>query len=499
MCDCTFENPSQNQFLRFDFDFRIFFGDNKKNHFLQYKFCESWIIIITFSSMVLLFHDALRKSASVRLDSCEAIATMPERPMESTIEELKVFIRDCELDTIAVGHVVSFLYGNRSIVQGLFLNKCTGDLGTILTVALTTCEKLESLTIYLNSSRAAAFDRFAHSLGAGLIATCSLQNLEIGIGSYSNYFTMTSDAARSVQQGLIANTSLSTLKVDHCRFAERSTLRIFAQGLESMQSLREVQFSSFFEPNGQPLEDHGVACLFRALENNSQLASLECTSTKCLDEGMIALVGLLDRTPLKNLNLSGQQMDQNEFLNTFHLVGALGRTTTLESLVLRANNLSTDYDMANLAAALTHNTSVKLLDISGNNIRSSAMTILASRIPSFQVLENLLIGGKEVFDDETSKDLARAMRDNRSIKRITCNPFLPDYKTIQYYADLNLGGRKFIEQQQSEERTAPIPLPLWPRILSRAWWRLCQDDQDHERYANLVYYYLQKGSIIFPV
>ena len=217
---------------------------------------------------------------------------------------------------------------------------------------------------------------------------------------------------------------------------------------------------------------------------------------------MIALAGLLDRTPLTNLNLSSQQMDQNEFLNTFHLVGALGRTTTLESLVLRANNLSTDYDMANLAASLTHNTSVKLLDVGENNIRSSAMTILASRIPSFQVLENLLIGGNEVFDDETSKDLARAMKDNRSIKRIICNPFLPDYKTIQYYADLNFGGRKFIEQQQSdteEERIAPIPLSLWPHILSRAWRRLCQDERDDERYANLVYYYLQKASIIFPV
>ncbi len=435
----------------------------------------------------------------IELTTCEQIAALAERPIDSTIQMVQLFFNSSTLDAKAVASIVAFLCDNQYRIHELAFTNCTGDIGTVISVALATCKRLETLSIFVGNSRASAFDQFAHSLGAGLIITSSLLQLSLGIIGFVNYFTLSSGAAKSLQQGLSGNKSLKSLYLRNCRFEERTTVRILAEGLESMTSLNLVDFVSFYEPNGQPLEDHGVARLIRALENNSNLQILSLSESKCLDEGMIALSALLDRTPMQRLHLCCQKMDENEFLNTFHLVGALGRTTTLEILNLESNHLSTDYDMANLAAALTHNTSIKLLDITGNNIRSSAMTILASRIPLMKVLKTLLIGCEDLrFDEETSHNLARAMKENLSITEIMCDPGLADYTAIEYYTDLNWGGRRFIEQNKGDntaEKISPIPLSLWPKILSMVTRR----SEETKRQANLIYYYLQKGSVIFPV
>ena len=431
------------------------------------------------------------------LDSFEAIAAAAESPT-TFHKATTITLRDCHIDTAAAAKVVDLLFEKKSNLKELIVNKCTGhQLGTILTVALTACTVLESLSIFVTGSRSGTFDPIAHALGVGLLTNKSIKKVELGIGSYSNFFSLTSDAARSLEQGLSGNTSLYVLHVSNCRFEEREALRIFCKGLQSMSSLRNAGFASCYEANGQPLEDQNVACLVRALEQCSDLESLDLRKNKCLDVGMIALASLLDRTPIKKINLLAQQMDRNEFMNTFHLVGALGRTSTLESLLLSSNNLSTDYDMANLAAALTHNTSVKILDLSDNDIRSSAMNILSSRIPSMRVLETLYVDGNYRLDNEASRNLANAMNENSIIRRITCDEHLADYESIRYYADLNWGGRRFIEQQNnaSDDDIPSILLSLWPEVLSR----ICRLSHDCERRANAIYFCLQKGSVVFPV
>jgi len=206
----------------------------------------------------------------------------------------------------------------------------------------------------------------------------------------------------------------------------------------------------------------------------------------------------MDRTQIRHLNVSYQHMDRNEFMNTSHLVGALGRTSTLQSLILRSNNLSSDYDMANFAAALTHNTSIKHIDLATNNISNSAMNILSSRIPSMKVLESLVIATNYAVDVDTSKNLARAMKKNTVIRNINCDENLGDYKTIRYYADLNWGGRRFIiknkKNKQGGDDIALIP-SLWPIILSRVGGL----SENYERRADVIYFLLQRGSAIFPI
>jgi len=428
-------------------------------------------------------------NANVLLDNRDAINAAAGSKTGWTLNHMGITLRDCHLDTTAAAAVVNILRNNKYSVKDLILDKCTGHLDVVLTVALT-CTMLESLSIFMGTSRSTAFDPIAHSLGVGLLTNSSTRKILLDVGSNSAFFSLTSDAARSLEQGIRGNTSLSSLHISNCRFAERGALRIFATGLQCMVSLRDVRFASCYEPNGQPLEDHNIAHLIRALENSSELEHLDLSRNKCLDIGMIALASLLDSTQIRKLNISSQQMDRNEFMNTFHLVGALGRTLSLDSLILQSNNLSSDYDMANLAAALTHNTSIKRIDLTDNTIRGSAMNILSSRIPSMRVLENLLIDSNYGFDAETSKNLARGMKENKVIRIISCDENLVDYKIIRYYADLNWGGRRFLTHNKCN-----ISLSLWPKVLSR----IGRLSENRERRANVIYFLLIRGSAMFPV
>lgn len=451
--------------------------------------------------------------ANVVLDNLEKIRAAAKSQMVSTFNNgmTKITLRDCHLDTTVAAMVITVFRNNKSRIKELEIDNCSGShLGTVLTAAFTYCTMLESLSIYFGtSSRSTDFEPLIHALGVGLLTNSSIRKLVLSVGWAPNcsttVFTMTSDAARSLEQGLRGNTTLSSLHIIGCRFGERGALRIFATGLQCIGSLRDVRISGCHEPNGQRLEDHSVAHLIRSLEHCSELESLDVSSNKCLDAGMIALASLLDNTQIRKLNISSQNICHPEFMNTFHLVGALGRTSTLETLDLGSNRLSSDYDMANIAAALTHNTSVKHIYLKGNNIRSSAMNILSSRIPSMKVLESLYIsddldylymniGENLEYDDEMSKNLARGMKENSLIRRIECDERLADYTIIQYYADLNWAGRRYITQNNGEA-IAFIPSALWPKILSR----IGNLSKHHERQANAIYFLLQQGSAIFPV
>ena len=431
-------------------------------------------------------------SAHVVLDNREAISVAETSLKDSSFD--RIIIKDCHLGTKEAATIIH-IFRNNEFKEVLF-ERCTGHLSAILSVVLA-CTTLESLSILIGSSNSTAFEPLAHSLGVGLLTNSKLKKLRLGTSNCS-FFTLTSCAARSLEEGLCGNKTLSSLHIDNCRFADRCALRIFAEAFRG--SLRDVRIASCYEPNGQILEDPSIAHLIHALKNSTELEQLDISHNKCLDMGMIALASLLDKTRLRKLNVSSQEMDRNEFMNTFHLVGALGRTSSLESLQLQSNNLSSDYDMANIAAVLSHNTSIKHIDLTYNNIRSSAMTILASRIPSMKVLEHLLIDGNGGFDDETSMSLVKAMKENMVIRNFSCDPNLADFKTIEYYADLNWSGRRFIaaantKTNKTHETIAPISMALWPRILSR----IGRMSTDHERQANAIYFILQRGSAIIPI
>jgi len=448
-------------------------------------------------------------NGEVVLDSREAIYAAAAELETCSDCKKKITLKGCHLSTTTAATLVNILRKNKECVEELVLDKCKGRLDIVLTVACTVAMP-KALSIFLDYPPSIAFEPLAHSIGVGLLTNSSLEELKLDIGSNRGFYTLTSDAARSLEEGMSGNTTLSTLHIKNCRFAESSAVRILAEALRRIKgSLRDVRLAFCCEPNGQPLEDRNIACLIRALDGGA-LERLNVTGNQCLDYSFQALALLVDGTQIKAVDVSFQHMNRDESMPTFSLVGPLGRTSTLETLTLQSNNLSTDFDMACLAAALTHNTSIKHINLSDNNISSSAMNILSSQIPFMKVLENLWIEHNPVAapdEHDVSENLAKAMKENTVIRSVACDPKLADYKTIRYYADLNWGGRGFLPQNRtrtntskndnsssSREDVAIIPSALWPMILSRTG-RL---SKSRERRANVIYFLLQQGSPVFP-
>jgi hypothetical protein len=384
-------------------------------------------------------------------------------------------------------------------VTELSLEECSGHVDIVVTAALTSSSSLsgmESLSLSIGRLATAAFTPCAHALGVGLQLNTSLQKLVIQSGS-NVFFTLSSEAATSLEQGLIGNSTLRTLHIQSCRFVESNSVRSLARGLRGHRFLKHVTLRSCFVANGRALEDVYMAELIRALEHNTDLISLDISGNKCLHHGIAALSSLLDRTRLKTLDLSCQCiMDQqeDEFMNLSLLVAALGRTSTLESIELRFNKLN-DQDMAYLAAALTHNTSIQYVGLASNKITNTGISILASRIPLMKGLKELVLTNINAFDQKGMLELARALELNWTVQRVECDPTIPSYKTIRYYADLNWGGRRFL---LGNNYHTPVPPAVWPLVLARVN-GMQERENGKERQANILYCLLRQGPALFPM
>jgi hypothetical protein len=409
----------------------------------------------------------------------------------------KIHVREFDLNTTLAATMVNLIQKGRYDIKDLSFEECTGHVAIVVTVALTLAN-LNKLTISLGNLATAAFSPLAHSLGVGLQSrNSSLKTLQLKSGS-NVFFTLSADAAHSLEQGFIGNQTLESIHLEGCRFAETGAVQALARGIGRLGTLREAKFISCFAHNGHPLDDDSVAALIRGLEHNTSLERLNLSRNKCLQRGISALAALLDRTKIKHIDLSYQCIDQGETMDLSALVGALGRTATLESLELKFNKLSSDRHMAFLAAALMHNTSIKYIGLASNKIENVGLEILTSRIPSMKVLEKLNISNNS-FDDNTAQALAEAMKENFSIGRVECNQNLQSYKSIRYYADLNFGGRKFVKKPLGYG-ISPVQQSLWPLVLARV--AQLQNDQifsSEERQAEVLYYLLRHGPAMFPL
>lgn len=400
--------------------------------------------------------------------------------------QLKDFDVDCVLAAI-----IADLLRSRRAVKHLVLDGCCGHIDILLTIALTTATaQLESLTIATGKLASDAFCPCARSLGVCLQINSTLTTIKLNASS-NTFFTLSAEAARSLEHGMIGNNTLTTFHLENCRFDDRDVVDALSRGIRSLGCLRDVKLRSCFAPNGHPLDDESMSVLIRGLEHNAQLTSLDLSRNKCLSRSLSTLSALLDRTKVQNLDLSCQFIEhEDEYMDLSLLVAALGRTSTLQSLELKFNKL-TDWDMAFVAAALTYNTSIKHIGLASNKILNLGMSILSSRIPSMPVLRSLLLTNND-FDEAGAEELAAALKENLVLGRVECTPSSPWSKTIRYYADLNWGGRRAILPGH-----IPIQASLWPVILARVG-RMGNDENSiEERKADVLYYLLRKGPMLF--
>jgi hypothetical protein len=395
-----------------------------------------------------------------------------------------------DLDVRATTAVIQVLRHHSASLKNLSLQECTGHVDMVLTVAMTTTISLQTCSIAIGGMTPTASSRCLHALGVGLQLTCTLETLILTSGSSNEFFTVNVDAMRSLEQGLENNASLTKFYLKGCRFAEPSVILALAQGLRGHGNFKEVKLQQCFRANGHSLDDEGLSLLISALEHNTQLTHLNVSGNTCLDRGISALGTLMDRTSLQTLDISCQTVDrERESMNLANLVGALGRTNTLQRLDLRCNHLD-DHHMAFLAAALMHNTSIRFVGLASNHITNTGISILASRIPMMKSLTHLVLTNNALFDD--GLELAQAMEDNFILSNVVMDVRVAHFSIIQYYADWNWAGRRFFMNDALQLLPA-----LWPFILERLQ-PLLSKDNGMERYANVTYCLLREGPALFP-
>ena len=399
-------------------------------------------------------------------------------------------LNDFDLDVSAAAAVVQLVRKHESTLKFVTLQECTGHTDIVLTVALTIPIKCCSLS--LGRLATAASSPCMHALGVGLQISHSLRDLILQAGS-NVFFTLDSHAARSLEQGLGNNSSLESFTLKCCRFGDPSAVRLLAQGLRRNGNLRYVTIRSCFVENGHALDDLSLGTLIQALELNTKLTTLDVSGNKCLDRGMAALATLLDRTHMQKLDISSQCIERDESMNISMLVASLGRTTSLQRLDLRFNKLN-DEDMAYLAAALSHNESIRFLGLASNQIGNVGLSILASKVPQFRGLSQLVLTNN-LFDADGASELAVAMQSNLQLGVVECDFRIPNTRIIQYYADLNWAGRKYLSE--TTPKLISLPSSLWPFVIQRVN-RLTRKDNGIERCANVLYFLLREGPALFP-
>jgi hypothetical protein len=423
----------------------------------------------------------------------ELNAARTSKKSETSKELQRIQLKDFDVD-IPLAAIISDLLRSKRTVKDLVLDQCCGHVDIVLTVALAdSSTHLESLTIATGNVASNFFCPSAHSLGVGLQINSTLRTIKLTAGS-DVFFTMSAQAAHSLEHGMSRNTMLTTFHLENCRFEDKEVVHALSRGIRGHGLLRNVRLRSCFASNGHHVPDDWTALLIRGLEHNPRLTYLDLSRNKCLQRSLSSLSTLMDRTQLRDLDLSCQCIEQNdEFMDLSLLVGALGRTSTLQSLELRFNKL-TDRDMAFLAAALTYNTSIKHVGLGSNNIMNLGINILCSRIPSMTILQSLVLTNNG-FDKEGAEDLVTAMKHNLVLEKVECDPAIPRSKMIRYYSDLNWSGRRFVRPGNSE---IPIQASLWPVVLARVSHLGNDKMSTQERHADVLYYLLREGPVLFP-
>ena len=436
---------------------------------------------------------------------------------QQRIKSLK--LKDFDMDATMIASVVHVLKVNSDCLEEFHLLQCLGHgIDMLVLTALTTVSSLQTFKVSIGRLATTAFSSIGVALGVGLQVTSSLADLSVLAGA-NVFFTLSTHAAYSIEQGLAQNKTLKRIHIQSCRFGDPDAVRAIARGLSRQRCLESVKIVQCFVANGRALDDGALSEIIHGLESNLHLNHLDLSGNKCLQEGIVALASLLDHTKLETLNLSCQEQspetdtELGEVMNISMLVAALGRTATLRNLELRYNKL-TDREMAYLSAALSHNTSIDYLGLDNNLITNTGISILASRIPTMKILKKLVLTNN-LFDEDGMFELSKSLKENLVLESAVCNnaagnnnpnqeTFQRAQKMIDFYTDCNWGGRRFLDSQNYHR---PLSLAIWPLVLERINTRFTDTSNDRmtrspahgkERQLEVLFHLLRHGPAIFP-
>ena len=145
------------------------------------------------------------------------------------------------------------------------------------------------------------------------------------------------------------------------------------------------------------------------------------------------------------------------------------RNTSLKILQIAGNNLNDAY-IESLIGIFGKDSQLTELNLFGNRITDRGVSSIIKKIPKLRKLKSLWLGHNQ-FTGESAKELLRMLEHNNfiledvTIRTMDSDPIKESIQEeLDYYTKLNRGGRKILGEVETSH---DIPLSLWPYILQR--------------------------------
>jgi Ran GTPase-activating protein (RanGAP) involved in mRNA processing and transport len=258
--------------------------------------------------------------------------------------------------------------------------------------------------------------------------------------------------------GLSTSSSLQTFRMSHCAM-DAADLAILASALGQNKHLT-VLLLAHCKLNGDDQADN-FALLLESLIHHPTLECFNVYGMTCRPRATQALADMLTNSSscrLWHLGLKNNLQNPEDKLQVTSLFQALRSNQTLTHLQVSGNNVHDD-DMEPLADILAHhNTTLKGLGLTANNIGSAGLRSFATRLADMRGLRFLDVQ-RNPLDTQVKDEIIAALEHNMELERLDLDGTYHEHKS--FYLGLNKGGRRLLLNSNA-------PLALWPLVLERA-------------------------------
>jgi len=165
--------------------------------------------------------------------------------------------------------------------------------------------------------------------------------------------------------------------------------------------------------SGNKLDDKSALKLSEGIQQTKTLKSLTAVSIDQL--GAISIAdGVKKNTSLKVLNMSNNEVSDD---GAIQIASSIEVNQTLTELCISYNRISSQGAIA-IAKSLAQNNSLKKLNISGNHIGQDSATEIAKAICKNRTLEELSFLGDDTEDDQSYMKILESLHRNNSLYKL---------------------------------------------------------------------------------
>jgi hypothetical protein len=306
------------------------------------------------------------------------------------------------------------------------------------------------------------------------------------------------------------------------------------------------------------LNDEDIACTIAALLHHPSLRTLRLYGNQCHRRGCEALVSWLSQPDcrLESLQICNENVSSTPHSRSWLIAEADADATASQSAVHRlqhperlqlrcfAHNNWPTLDTAEANVDMRYNTSLKQLQLNGNNFDDDDMKHIGALLQRFTALKELDLDSNMITDKglasfancsstgsqlrtlrlsrnmltpQASHSLLRILTTHPQLDSVTSNDFWKKHTCeprIRHLLDINSAGRVLLQNNDSSNATKkrhhhgiqcnhkPVPLALWPVVCARVnrgapMSHLNFGCSDQKKAANGIYFLVRHGPALF--